>query len=300
MHRRSIERADARRRSLRGAAVASATVIASLAVLAAWSGASHRTEHARAHVDYGPALRVGNGTARTYVTIDRQGAPVEVGVALDERALDGLPAPKPGHEAAHMDMHAYLLSLPTGNPTPYRFVELNWNPAGHEPPGIYDKPHFDFHFWTVPVADRNAIDPSDARYADKAASLPESSYVLPGWVPGSVLGKITPGAAAVPRMGLHWLNPASPELPPSLRTFTRTYIMGSWDGRVVFHEPMITRAHILSKKAAADSAGRDEVIAVPVAARHGVAGYYPTAYRIAWDATAKVYRVALTGLTRHE
>ena len=41
------------------------------------------------------------------------------------------------------------LDLPAKNPTQYKFVQFDWNPAGHEPAGVYDLPHFDFHFYTV-------------------------------------------------------------------------------------------------------------------------------------------------------
>ena len=63
---------------------------------------------------------------------------------------------------------------------------------------------------------------------------------------------------------------------------------------------MITRTHIASKKSATDAALQNEVIALPTAQRYGAPGYYPAAYRIAWNAQAREYRVALTQLTRRE
>src|SRR3954469_14620282 len=46
------------------------------------------------HRQYGAPLRVGNGRALTYVVIDQKNerTPLEIGIALDERALEGLPA----------------------------------------------------------------------------------------------------------------------------------------------------------------------------------------------------------------
>src|SRR5689334_10535238 len=45
-------------------------------------------------IQYGAAQTVGNGTVRTYIVVDRNNpsTPVEVGVALSESAMDGLPA----------------------------------------------------------------------------------------------------------------------------------------------------------------------------------------------------------------
>src|SRR5678816_2392535 len=51
-------------------------------------------EQAGAHRQYGTPQRVGNGTVRTYIVMDQKngGRPLEVGVALSEQALEGLPA----------------------------------------------------------------------------------------------------------------------------------------------------------------------------------------------------------------
>ncbi|HEX6630005.1 MAG TPA: DUF5602 domain-containing protein, partial [Gemmatimonadaceae bacterium] len=176
------------------------------------------------HVQYGTPLQVGNGRARTYVMLDqtRGGAPVEVGVALDEAALEGLPAPMqmpmPGGDDphAHVDTHVYDLAMPAQNPTPYRFVELDWNPGGHEPPGIYDIPHFDFHFYTITQAERNAIDPvalGAEAFLAMSANLPPE-----GERPAFYAALAAPGTpiVAVPRMGTHWVDLRSPELQGAL------------------------------------------------------------------------------------
>jgi len=258
--------------------------------------------------EYGPAVAVGNGIARTYVVFAEanHAEPLEVGVALSEGALDGLPAPNPhaAHAAAassheHLDNHVYLLSLPRRGVTPYQFVELDWNPGGHEPPGIYDQPHFDFHFYTTSRAARAAVVPSDPEFQKKADMLPPEGQRPPFYVVAAPPGAPSPG---VPLMGVHWVDVRSPELqkmmgkPEAYRPFTTTFIYGSWEGRFTFVEPMITRAYILSKKAATDHAVRDEVIPVSTAQRYSPAGYYPSAYRITWDARGKEYRVALTQL----
>ncbi len=254
---------------------------------------------------YGAPVKVGEGRARAYVLRDeRTFAPLEIGVALDERAMDGLPAAGSGHHGGHVMPHEYLLSLPVRHGTPFTFVEMNWNPAGHEPEGVYqDVPHFDFHFYTVSKAERDAIVPSDPQYAAKANALPAKEFV-----PQFAAMLAPPGAkasdVAVPKMGVHWIDVRSPELqkllgkPEAHKPFTATFIHGSWNGAFHFWEPMITRAHIVEKKTTRDPAVRDEVIPIGTPARYQKAGYYPNAYRITWDAQKKEYRVALTGLAR--
>jgi hypothetical protein len=259
---------------------------------------------------YGAPIAIGRGQARTYVALDpRTGAPVEAGVALDEGALDGLPAPMKMRTASndaheHVDSHVFDLPMPASNATPYRFVELDWNPGGHEPAGVYDTPHFDFHFYTVDAAVRDAIDPKalgEKAFLAKSAALPPEAERAPTFV-----ALAPPGApvAAVPRMGVHWIDPRTPELqglfgrPEAFRPFTTTFIHGSWDGRFIFDEPMITRAFILSRKAAPAPAQRDTLIPLPTAERFVPAGYYPAAYRVLYDAEAREYRVALTQLAK--
>ncbi|HEX5973018.1 MAG TPA: DUF5602 domain-containing protein [Gemmatimonadaceae bacterium] len=253
------------------------------------------------HRQYGTPQKIGNGMVRTYVVLDQKqgGAPLEVGVALSEGAMDNLPAPVPGT----MNMHMFLLDMPAQNPTPYKFVQFDWNPMGHEPAGVYDLPHFDFHFYTVSKEVRASILPSDPQYAQKAASFPAPEYRAPFYIDAATPAGITPAQATVPQMGLHWLDVRSPELqgmagnPAGFKPFTKTFIYGSWDGQFIFDEPMITRAYMLEKRSATDAAGRDEIIPVPTAQRYSPAGYYPAAYRLAWDAQAKEYRVALVQLS---
>lgn len=260
---------------------------------------------------YGPAVRVGQGLARTYVVLnpfDRTKA-TEVGVALSENALEGLPAPNPMHHAApsdgheHVDSHVYDLAMPSQNPTDYRFLELDWNPGGHEPPGVYDTPHFDFHFYTVDPAVRDGIDPAlegDERFRDKSANLPAEDER-----PANYMALAAPGQPimAVPRMGTHWVDLRTPELqrllghPEAYRPFTTTFLFGSWDGRFIFDEPMITRAFILGRKTATAPASRDSVIDLPLPARSSRAGMHPGAYRVTYDAQTREYRIALTQFT---
>ena len=262
------------------------------------------------NVEYGPAVKVGNGIARTYIVLDEKDGrtPVELGVAMTEGAMEGLPAKDPhaAHKAAasaheHLDNHPYLLSLPERGVAPYKFVELDWNPGGHEPPGIYDQPHFDFHFYTISPEERAAIVPTDPDFQKKADMLPAEAQRPQFYAMAAPPGAPAP---AVPLMGVHWVDMRSPELqgmlgkPELYKPFTTTFIYGSWEGRFTFVEPMITRTHIMAKKTAIDPAVRNEVIPVPMAKEYSPAGYYPAAYRITWDSKAKEYRVAVTQLAQ--
>lgn len=238
------------------------------------------------HRQYGPPVKVGSGMARAYVVLNAKDgqAPAELGIALDEKALDGLPT-----GAAE---HSFDLQLPAQAPAPYQFAELDWNPQGHVPPGVYTVPHFDFHFYMVSQAARDAIDPADPNYAAEANNLPTGAFVPPFYiVPGP------PAAVAVPHMGVHWLDVRSPELqnlfnnPAGYQPFTRTFIYGSWNGQFTFLEPMVTREYLLTQP--------DATSPISVPAQYAQPGWYPSSYRVTYDAQAKEYRVALSGMTQH-
>jgi hypothetical protein len=264
------------------------------------AGGRHTVRH------YGTPIRLGNGTARTYVlvnTADRD-APLEVGVALSEGVMEGLPSPM--GMAAHESMVVNLLALPALNPTPYRFVELDWNPAGHEPMAIYGVPHFDFHFYTVSRETRSSIVPTDPRYAEAAASLPAADFRPPFYLDAATATGAPAWAVTVPMMGLHWFDLRSPELqgvvgnPSGYRPFTRTFIKGTWDGRFIFDEPMIDRAWLMTRRNSSREAAPEEIIPLPTAARYEPAGYYPQAYRVAYDPRAREFLIALTQLMYRE
>ena len=179
-------------------------------------------DQAGTHRQYGTPVHVGNGTVRTYVVLDEKqhGRPLEVGVAMSEKSLEGLPAPMAmpaandgkGHDHGSMNMNMYLLDLPAQNPTQYKFVQFDWNPLGHEPAGVYDLPHFDFHFWTASKEVRESVVPSNPNYATQAANIPAPEFRAPFYVDGATAGGVTPAEATVPLMGLHWLDVRSPEL----------------------------------------------------------------------------------------
>jgi hypothetical protein len=242
-----------------------------------------------AHRQYGTPVKLGQGMARAYVVLDgRAGqAPLELGIALDARALEGL---------SPTQASMIKVQLPAQAPAPYRFAMLDWNPAGHEPPGVYDAPHFDFHFYIVPEEEVAAILPGDPDFADQANDVPTGDQVPPYYAVLAPPG-LTPADVAVPMMGVHWIDVRSPELqgmfgnPGGYAPFSATFIYGSWAGRFTFLEPMITREHLLTQP--------NEVRPIPQPALYPEAGWYPAAYRVRYDPQAREYRVALTEFGWH-
>lgn len=241
--------------------------------------------------EFGAPVQIGQGQARSYALYAQDGdrVPVEFGVALDSLALEGLPT-----QGAMLELP---LALPADPVLPYRYVVLNWNPEGHPPEEVYGVPHFDFHFYMTPRSEVEAILPSDPNFARKANHVPEGDYLPPFYIVPVAPGEEV-ASAAEPRMGVHWVDVRSPELqgmlgnPSAYEPFTTTFIYGSWDGRITFLEPMISRAYLLTHP--------DVVLPISQPAAVPEAGWYPGAYRIVYDRDAKEYRIGLTDLSRRD
>ena len=224
----------------------------------------------------GEVVPFGNGTARSWVQVDTEGNPTTVGITLTEAALDGMPAEAtPGL----IWMVEYLLAIPTEvSALPFNHIGVNWNPRGHDPHGIYSVPHFDFHFYTISPDERRKI---TARGDDleKCRRIPGPGIMAEGYV-------FAPGAEE-PGMGGHWVDPVSHEFHG--QDFTSTFIYGTYDGEVIFYEPMITMAYLKTKP--------DVTIPLKVPEGYARTGYYPTRYRIHYDTRRKEYTIALDGMT---
>ncbi len=224
----------------------------------------------------GADVTFGNGTARTEVGV--QGANVvSVAVVLSENALDGLPTQLPP-----MTSQEFILPLPAGTPAlVFKQVAVNWQPVGHPPMNIYTVPHFDVHFYTITSQQRDAITPADPTFAAKTARQPSVDALPAGY---------TLDPAAIPRMGVH----AGPSNAPELQgaQFASTFIYGFYDGGMIFLEPMMTRAFLLSKP--------DTTIKLITPAKYPVSGAYPGAYAYKYDAATRERRIELRDFVQRQ
>lgn len=245
---------------------------AGLKIVVPSSATSFAAEQSNAASDYntfyGPAVQMGKGHVRSWINITRaDNKPLAIGIEITDAALQNLP-----EDAHNFAANTFMLALhqKAMGVTPFDHMMVNWEPEGHEPTGIYNVPHFDFHFYKISTAAQLMITPMPTA-APPAGYLP-ASYVIQG--------------ATVPQMGTHWLDPASPELPPRFVPFTHTFIYGSNTGKVIFLEPMITLAYLNS--------GSSVTKAIPQPMHFAPANtYYPGTYSIWEDAANGRHYVAM-------
>jgi hypothetical protein len=254
----------------------------------------------------GSDIGLGNGQVSTYAEFQADGTPRAIGVAFSAGVLDGLPSE---HSDRHhcfdqngdgmvtrpdecSSTHEFVIPLPdavaTRSDIPFSWVLLNWNPVGHIPPGVYDTPHFDVHFYMAPIADVFAIagGPCGPEFVNcedfETARMPvAANFMHPDF---------SNVDAVVPAMGNHLIDLSGPEF--SGQPFTNTWIYGTYGGHVTFYEGMMTLAYLRSRPDGCSP------IKTPPAVE--VAGFYPTQYCVRYQASSDQYTVSLEAFVRRE
>lgn len=245
----------------------------------------------------GASAPLGNGTVGSYTILGGEGVPQEIGVVFLAGALDGLPAEKnnvsrcfdrdgDGANSEHECEGDYQLTLPfaavpgVDADVPFTFAMVNYNPKGHIP-AAWSVPHFDIHFYSVPLADVEAIRVGSCDFFidcddQKRALMPVAAkYVHPDHIDVG---------AAVGLMGNHLIDSKTPELASPGSPFTHTWVFGAYEGRIIFHEVMATTDFL--------TATGDVCADIKQPQARETAGYYPTRYcfrRDTSDGTLRVY-----------
>ena len=171
-----------------------------------------------------------------------------------------------------------FLTLPSqASGTGFTTLAVDWNPQGHPPPGIYDVPHFDFHFYYIPDSFR--------------ATIPggQVSPVAPQFLPA---GYDQPGPT-VPMMGGHASDLTSPEF--NGQKFTQTFIYGYYNGQEIFLEPMASQAYL---EGLAGSTTSTDNFTVRQPSQYGLASLpslVPSTIQYAYNQSDDLYTISVGG-----
>jgi hypothetical protein len=254
----------------------------------------------------GAASPLGNGTVARSVEFEPSGAPAAIGVAFSAGALDNLPTTmSDGHRCFDADQdgaidlagecsawHEFVLPLPSEATRradiPFRWALLNWNPHGHIPPGVWDTPHVDVHFYIEPIANIFALQrgPCGPEFL-RCDQFERATQPLP---PNYMHPDYQDVGAAAPAMGNHLIDPTAPEFQGE--PFTRHWIYGVYEGRVIFYEEMVARDYLLSGPDACFDLKMPEAVALT--------GYYPTRACSRHSGEADEYTVSMEGFVMRQ
>lgn len=220
----------------------------------------------------GTEMNMGTGKANSFFKVDKDGKPLELGFEMTNETLIGL-STDPLNFAGNT--FSFTLGAKELELTPFDHIVINWNPAGHPPAGVYTIPHFDFHFYTITTAAQLAIPPYTPSSAAMFDLLPPTGYMPAGYIAD---------AGGIPAMGKHWgMAPGA--------TFTHTFIYGSYNGKMIFEEPMITLAELQATNSMSMSYTQPTLF-------EKAGKWYPTQYSHYKDASTNKYYVTLSGFVK--
>ncbi len=198
----------------------------------------------------GPEVRVGNGQARTFVTLNGKNVPQEIGVVFMEEALSGLPATN--------TLFTFELNHKAIEATPFEHVVVGLNPGHALPPSGSIGPHFDVRFFMITNEERLTIPAPPAPGFDV--------YPPAGYLPDGVVPYVTTA-----QIGRNWPSGSF----VAGQTVNHTMVWGTYNGAVIFINPAVTLATL--------SSGQSYSVAYPQPQYFAKHGYYPTRYNIYKD-----------------
>lgn len=242
----------------------------------------------------------GAGVMNSFVTLDDDGTPLNVGWAFSEGVLDTskLPAEEHSHGTEEHSSETFNLELPKDslgkNYTALDHIGLGWNPEGHEPEFAYGAPHFDAHFFMISPEQRQQIPeaPDTGPFVPPPAPYqnPSPQFVAEGYVNSGHY---------VAEEGAHWVDESGAEFKG--QQFTKSLVYGyDQNGSMHFVEPMITVDFLKSLQTQGGTTSTTDTIKLPEEFQKS--GIYPTEYTVTYNpnATDYQYTVTLSGLTNKE
>ena len=232
----------------------------------------------KVNVFKGPEVQYGSGKARSWISINGEGYPIEIGIEITPEVFDNLSELTIGHEESTV----LPLQQKAKELTPFEHIGLNYQPDGHGP--IFWAEHIDFHFYTITNEERLAIPEYDANNQSivdafnnfpDMTKMPSDYYKFPGQ--GGVYAK----------MGKHWVPDWVLGQIGKPFNFTHVMILGSYAGKNNFIEPMVTVDYLLSGETFSGTYSQPQTFEEP-------GTNYPTQYNIYHDSKSGNIYITLT------
>lgn len=223
----------------------------------------------------GPEVQYGTGKARSWLSVNMEGFPVEIGVELTEKVFEDLQQLPSGHyETAVLPLHHKAKEL-----TPFEHIALYYHPTGHAPAFFVE--HLDFYFFTITNEERMAIpeyDPNNQSIVDAFNLFPEVDKMP------SEYFKFPGQGGVYPQKGKHWLPKYLGPPPFSNYSFINyEMVLGTYAQRNNFIEPQVTINYILSGQTMSTDYPQPKIFGEP-------GNHYPTKYNVYHDdKTGNVY-----------
>jgi hypothetical protein len=242
-------------------------------------------------------VSLGNGYVQTVYSHSASGAPTMIGVTVDEAAMQSLPANPVNDGNTCFDTdgdgsidpateckggHERVLWFPKLKGLPFQWMMFNWQPLGHGPAHVFDKPHFDLHYFIQDYYSRNAI-----RTGPCGAVLmncdDHKKAILPVPDPFNPPGFGMPGDAG--RMGNHIADLNAP--PVNGGPFTQAFVYGTYNAHISFWETVVSTGWLAATKPQRDC------IDLKQASQVELSGYYPRKSCVSYREGSRDYLMTL-------
>lgn len=247
------------------------------------------TVAAQAAIVYGESKLLGDGFVRSFVTLDDIGGkPLDIGVSFTQGVLS-LPT------GDDVDDISLQLSLPPeASSTPFNHLEFTYRPHGYPNvpiPPVFSVPRFATNFFVFSPEERALICPNP----DTSSLLlqcvgDELEQALKTPEPGTVPEGLVPPQLATSGHGVLYNDPdIFTPVVLGQQPLTSAYDYGYFDGRLSLMDIVATKAFLETQPNA--------TVPIKLPTLYSQSGYYPTKYRVTYDATSQEYRISYTGLT---
>ncbi|ELZ27273.1 hypothetical protein C474_18044 [Halogeometricum pallidum JCM 14848] len=221
--------------------------------------------------EWGDSVQMGDGKITTFSSVTPSSNPKYVGIHFAEGTLEGLPYAEDfeSGDADGRKVHGFWskpfnLDFPENTPDPISYAGCGWNPQGHTPHGVYERPHFDLHYHIYEPKTVAGIGPGIIE------NLPDRN------IPDGY--RLLEGGAIVPAMGAHLAPKDAPEFHGEEWTETLIWGVADVDGdgeyENTFIEPMITLDYFQNHLTGIEKRDISQPEVYPKD------GYYPTTYTV--------------------
>jgi hypothetical protein len=249
------------------------------------------------HVVVENRTSLGKGYVQTVYRLAGNHAPVMIGITVSDSAMQTMPI-TPAHDGTTcFDVngdgtvdpdkecgsgHERVLWFPDVDGLPFKWMLFNWQPRGHGPAHIFDKPHFDLHFFIQDYYARNAIrtGPCPAVLLN-CDDFEKAKKPVPD--PFNPIGFGAPGAAG--RMGNHIADLNAPPFTPG--PFTQAFVYGTYDAHITFWETVFATDWLKTARP------QQDCIALKWAPQVEQSGYYPHKSCVRYRSAQKDFLMSL-------
>lgn len=207
----------------------------------------------------GEKIKLFSGKAWVWIKRNTDETPKQLAIALTDAVLNSVP------DSSEEEYENVVPAPPGINQTAFQNFGIDWSPQGHLPQGIYDKPLFDLHFYTISETERQSIF-TDSNYYQDFRTYPSQKYLPKSY--GLIDAGGIPGGGCI--TGTHWYDTTASEFHG--QTFTQAFVYGTYNGKVDFYDPMISLDFLKSTN--------EFIRPIPQPSKFLVNGYYPTQLHI--------------------